>query len=108
MAELLGVNNGKFTISTAEISLEELQDELNRAIANYGQVTERCAAEVAAAQARMDAANKNVELAKAVLNDGADFETAKAAINPAPIKPPKIEPVEEPIAEETPVEEIQP
>ena len=99
MAELLGVNNGKFTIATAEVSIEELQSELNQAIANYGQVTERCAAEVAGAQARMDAANKNVELAKAV-NNGADFETAKAEINPAPVKPPKIEEPIEPVTEE--------
>ena len=99
MAELLGVNDDKtFTIATAKVTLEELRSELNQAIANYGQVTERSAGYVAAAQEKMEAAQKNYDLASAV-DGGADFATAKAEINPAPVKPPKIEiaPVEEKI-----------
>ena len=86
MAELLGVNDdGSFTVATAKITIDDLQSELNQAIANYGQVTERCANEVAGAQARMDEAQSNLDLATAV-RDGADFQTAKASVKPVPVE----------------------
>lgn len=93
MPELLGVNDdGSFTVATAKITIDDLQSELNQAIANYGQVEERTRGELASAQARLDEAQKNYDIASSVINDKVEFAEAKAGISVKPSPVEKIEP----------------
>ena len=83
-AELIDYSSGKFTVATEQVTSSDLQDRLNKAKANVGQVTERCQAEIASAYTELDAVQKDVDIATAV-EAGATLEEAKTPVKPKPI-----------------------